>query len=161
MIQFLRRLWMRCAPSTPTEPEQSAFPALPDDLGKDEYIARFIFDKRHLTKGDNPGQPRPQAFKPEYYQGNWELSVCRNTGLAEGRIWEISRTCRPGMVALARADVGMSAVHETQLMARYAEGAYPEHAVVLGWPVSGEKDAQMMHMVALASASQGRFPPSS
>jgi len=44
-------------------------------------------------------------------------------------------------------------------MARYAPGNYPEHAVVLGWSISAEKDAHMMRMTHLASAAHGQLAP--
>jgi hypothetical protein len=121
-----------------------------------------VFQSRDLFKGGaQAGKPRPSAFRPELFQGNWELSVCRNTGVAEERIWEIGRTCRADKPAIARADVGMSAVHDTDLMARAAPGTYPEHAVVLGWPLAVEKNAHMMQMVALAAAADARMAPAS
>lgn len=159
LMQCLRRLWKQSESSTHTEPQESISPSLPDEIGGDEYIARFVFDKRHLFKAERAGQPRPAAFKPELYEECWELSVCRNTGLQEARIWEIGRTCRPDKKALARADVGMAAVHDLKLVARYAPGSYPEHSVVLGWATSGDKDAHMMQMVELASAATGRLAP--
>jgi len=111
-MQCLSRWLKRSENSTPTEPPQSVLPGLPQEVGRDEYIARLIFHPRHLFKGERAGQPKPTAFKPELYEGTWELSVCRNTGLQEARIWEIGRTCRADMKAVARADVGMAAVHE-------------------------------------------------
>lgn len=148
-------------PSSPFESTQSILPALPVALEKDEYAARFIFDKRNfINNGSEKGRVRPQAFKPECYQGNWETSVCRNTGVSEHRIWEISRTCRADKKALGRADVGISAVHAAGLTARAAPMLnYDEHAVVVGWHLTGEKDANMMLMVQLAAASDTRLVP--
>jgi len=159
MTRFLSRLWKLFGPSTPPDAPATVVPQLPEQLGGDEFVGRFIFSARHLMKGAEAGRPKPQAFKPECFEGNWELSVCRNTGLSHGRLWEIAMTCRAPMEAIARADVGMDIVHSQQLMARYAAGDYPEHSVVIGWSPTGEKDANMMQMVALAAASYPSFPP--
>jgi hypothetical protein len=166
MTQCLNRLSKRFeAPSADTttaatEPVASILPQLPSELGRDEYTARFIFKERDLFKGGEvAGRPKPTAFKPECFEGNWELSVCRNTGLQQTRIWEIARTCREGMRAIARADVGMDIAEDQQLMGRMAVGAFPEHAVLVGWDPTGNKDAHMMQMVALANASHPSTPP--
>lgn len=159
MKQFLQLFWKRSSHSIRTEQvaaTESATPQLPPILGRDEYVARFIFDRRYIDKN---GKAKSQAFKPECYQGNWEASVCRNTGAGDDRIWEIARTCRPGQVGLARADVGMDAVHDAELMAKAAPGSFEEHAVILGWPVSSSKDAQMMRQVKLAMAASTLLAP--
>lgn len=117
MMRCLDQLWKRSNHSTQPEAAESAFPQLPDELGRDEYAARFIFEPRHLMKGAQAGRPKPQAFKPECFEGNWELSVCRNTGLHDERIWAIGRTCRPHRPAIARADLGMTDVHAVGLIA--------------------------------------------
>lgn len=137
----------------------SVLPALPDELGGDEYIARFVYRERDLFRGDKAGQPKWTAFRPDLWEGKLELSVCRNTGLLEERIWAIGRTCRTGMKAIARADVAMATVHEQELHARYALGTFPEHSVVLGWRTGDSKDAHMMQMTELASAASGLFAP--
>lgn len=161
MTQFLSKLWTRSNPSTQLEPE-SVLPELPEALGGDEYVARYIFHPRYIYKtGEQAGRVKPQGFKPECYQGNWETSVCRTTGVSHSRIWEISRICRAPAAALARADVGMDAVHSAELMAQSVPiPHYDEHAVILGWPVNHEKDAHMMLMVKLATAADTLQAPS-
>lgn len=168
MTRFLGLFWRRSAPPSPTDlavsaeanatPAQVALP-LPDALAPDESVARFIFRDRDMYKGDNAGKPKPAAFKPELWQERWELSVCRKTGVEDGRVWEIARTCRTDKAALARADVGMSAVHERQLTGLAVPTEYPEHAVIVGWPDDTQKDAQLLHQQALARAAIGLLAP--
>jgi hypothetical protein len=112
------------------------------------------------TKGENAGMPRPTAFKPELWEDQWELSVCRKTGLEDQRVWEIGQTCRKDKrPLLARADVGMGAVHETKLTAVAAPTVFPEHAVVLGWPSGTDKDARLAHQQHLAKAALVHLSP--
>lgn len=168
MTQCLSRFWKRSAQPSPTNTHVAATSRvaagltaadLPDELAAHETVARFIFRDRDMFKGDKAGWPKPSAFKPELWEARWELSVCRNTGLESTRIWEIGRTCRKDKVALARADVSMTAVQGTNLTGLAAPTEYPEHAVLLGWPDDTQKDAQLAHQQDLARAAVGHLAP--
>lgn len=165
MTRFLSRLWN---PSNNSTPEQSdsqlaaeEVPTrLPDALGADEYVARFVFQERYIDK--KYGNVKWQGFMPELYQGVHETSVCRNTGVHDSRVWEISRTCRSDKQALARADVGVDIAHQAQLMAHAApQPNYSEHAVILGWPsiVNEDKSAQMLAAQTLAAGAHTAVAP--
>lgn len=163
MTRFLNRLWRPSNSSTPEQPEpqlELAEPLLPAALGADEYVARFVFSERHIDKKFR--NVKWQGFMPMLYEGNFETSVCRNTGIQESRVWELSRVCRHPMQALARADVGIVVAHEALLMAQAApQPNYAEHAVILGWPpiTNDDKSPQMMAATLLATSAQTISPP--
>lgn len=151
--------WMPYRRSTARKIYAECSAQLPEMLGAHEEVARFVFEPRHLYKGDHAGRIKPMAFKPEPYDGTWELSVCRKEGITEERIWNIGGMCRSPKVAIARGDVRVVDVHAQDLFARAAPSTFPEHSVVLGWPPpDGEdKSAMMMRQTALARAARCRM----
>ncbi|WP_232076930.1 hypothetical protein [Variovorax sp. PBL-E5] len=123
---------------------------LPSTLSAHEIVARFIFEPRYVDK--RSGRVKWQGFSPEQYNGTFETSVCRNTGLEETRIWELSQTCRHPKQACARADVAVHNVHKAELMAHAAPITdFDEHAVILGWDTGDDKSQRMMAATILAN----------
>lgn len=111
---------------------------LPEVLAADEHVARFIFHPREITATYKP-------FMPEKGTGLYETSVCRKTNVSEERIWELAKTLRLPKVAIARVDLGVAVIHESNLKANAAPVPaknYHEHSVIVGWPLGDEEKAK-------------------
>lgn len=147
MIQYLKKLWKALKQSTPVK-DDKAF-----DLNIDEIISRFIYQKSDWNK-QPVLKPKPKVFLPMTEDGQLETSVCRVSEISEQRIWSIANRARYPKPSLARADLTVSAVKDTELnviAAPEVEADYPEHAVIVGW--ADDKDKQMLNAIRLAASS--------
>lgn len=152
MIQFLKGLWKALNQSSQNKEDALT-------LSSKEGIARFLYDKSAWSK-EPVLKPKPKVFYPEFFEGQWETSVCRTSCISEQRIWEIAHKAREPRLALARAEliagsvegVGLSTVSAPDL-----ERSYPEHAVIVGWP--DEKEKQMALAIQLVVSSSLVFAP--
>lgn len=152
MMRFLRRLFAAFSGCKP----DAACADLPDLVGGEEPLTRYIFvtgkfsvQKRIAKKG---------AFMPEFYNGQYETSICRTVGLREESIWSIGNSARQdGATVKARADFNATNVAAIKLDIKAAPDSYPQHAVIVGW--SAEKHEQMMAATELANASSLVMPP--
>lgn len=121
--------------------------SLPKILSEKEFVARFCFERDF-----NPetGNPKTKVFMPELYQDKYETSVCRKTNISEDRIWEIAKIARKPPIG--RADLSVSVILEKKLTAESApniELNYPEHSIVIGWPV-GQEEAEKAKRKSIA-----------
>lgn len=128
-------------------------------LRREEPITRFVFRSEHLR---NDGRAKPRAFMPEAHPDTeeHELSVCRLSGCAEQRAWDLGNTCRRDVTLKARADFSTEEALKQRLLGfRAPEPGYPEHAVLVAWPPPEEKSQRLSIAQALADASTVQKPP--
>jgi hypothetical protein len=125
-------------------------------VADEESLTRFVYDSDKVTRS---GTIKAGAFLPmqEKLDGRWETSVCRLINCSEDRIWDLARTQRPERTIHARADHTVQSAVATALscVASPVHG-FPEHAVLIGWPI--EKFAQKEIALRLAKASAVVFP---
>ncbi len=126
-----------------SQPEPlTSLQGLPHVLTADEQVVRFAFD-RDLFEGNS--KAKPKLFMPENGTGTYETSTCRKTNVTEERIWELARTVRLPKIAIARADISVALIHNSNLKVNAAPELqlnYPEHSVIVGWPLGEDIKAQ-------------------
>ena len=140
MMKCQQELWTQLKRFFQAE-SLAALQALPKVLNVDECVTRFIFHRRDMSDGKAKFNP----FMPENGTGTHETSTCRKMNITEERIWEIAKTVRLPKVAIARADIGVAVIHKSKLQVQAApepELNYPEHAVIVGWPMGEDVKAQ-------------------
>lgn len=122
----------------------------------EEPLSRFIFDS---DKVNQAGRVKDGAFLPSHGANDrLETSVCRVEDLPEDTVWKIGQATRPDRSLKGRADFTCATVLEANLYTLPdAEGTFPEHAVILGWPE--EKEKQKLLARAIAKASKGLIVP--
>lgn len=126
-------------------------PKLPDTVGENEPLTRYLFLKDHFDRKKHVVLPR--AFLPDR-QG--ETSICRTLRLSEIEIWNIGRSIRRDPV-VARADFLATTVFQLRLRVNAVpEKDYAEHAVIVGWPA--EKHERKKLAVALSQAATLQLP---
>ncbi len=160
-MKFLQELLNQLKKFTRAEQSKNCSKELPKELASNEFVARFIFEKRNIYSDGKT--PKKNSFMPEFYKDELETSVCRNTNITEQRIWHLSQTVRHPLVALARADLAVAAILKYKLKANSAPQVninYHEHSVIIGWQVGEENKAMRMHLAQqLASESKVFFYP--
>ncbi len=118
-------------------------------LEEDEWLARFILNRRHLRAD---GTVRREAFVPYKWV---ELSVTRHLDWDHEKIWKVGNNVatQTGRTLQGRADVQVSTFSRQRLRVVAApEASNPNHANVLCWP--NDKQAQME--IALEIAREAR-----
>lgn len=143
-MQFLMKLWKALGISSPSKAREERLSA--------EEVARFIYHKKdwYRATGETPAKAKPKIFLPELYESQWETSVCRTISISEQRIWLLANRARHPMPGLARANIHTNFVDNAGLYAKAApdnERDYPEHAVIVGWPCTEDReDVKQKHM---------------
>ena len=113
----------------------------------DEWLARFIFSRRHFRAPDLT--VKPEAFSPPL---NLEFSVNRHLELTEEELWTIGRavgTTRPDANLYGRADLQATTPRKIGLHVKSAPmDENSGHAILIGWP--SDKPSQMIIQQQLA-----------
>lgn len=113
--------------------------------------ARFVFKPRDLT---GEGKPKPKAFAPELHPElvRLETSVCGMNGVQRERLWELGARIRPGLSAIAAAEVPVAEVVTVGLSCEAAPMPdFDEHGVIIGWDAEN-KARRMSDQQDLAAA---------
>jgi hypothetical protein len=133
-------------------------PTLPDSIGDDETLARFILFRKHIRHDSDGITVKADAFIPP---PSLELSVTRHDHLTDSDLWRIGRDIASNrqvssgqMVALrGRANVQANVVTRQGLKTVPDPlKSNPWHANVTGWPE--KKPAQKNIAEKLAASAR-------
>lgn len=109
------------------------------ELGPQEMVSRFIYTEKNIKTSER--RPRPNAFKPP---PDRQLSTAHCTSLTNEDIWLLARkTLGPNRRKVyARADLMVRDLIEHRLCAIRDDDPFERHAIVIGWPDSGDADEE-------------------
>lgn len=122
-------------------------------VSSDESVTRFSYDSDKIFQN---GSVKPAAFlpTPDKTSGRLETSICRMKDCSEERIWHLAKTQRQDKTVKGRADHSVQSVLDAGLECIASPVKdFPEHAVLLGWPV--DKPACKVIAMMLSKASKG------
>ena len=130
------------------------------DVEPNELTARFIAERKHLDRSQNPPIVKANAYMPRKNEEG--VSITRLVQITDDEVWEIGRAMaanrNPPRTLRGRADVLVATFQSQGLQVKpVAVDGNPNHAEACGWPTL-ESD-QLMIAKEVAAVAKFTAPP--